>query len=111
VNVNDPLDTAMSDEMRMRRAEAVRDLVELRVPVERAVAELARFPWDSAVELCVLGRVDALRLLERYQRHELTVAECQRWAEALEGRDDVGLEAGFEDRLKEFLFQQIKDLD
>lgn len=96
----------MNDEMlRTQRAEAVGDLVELRVPVEQAAAALARFPWDSDEELHVLTRADALRLLKRYKRQELTVVECQRWADALEGRDDLGLEDGFEDTLKEFLFQ------
>lgn len=50
-------------------------------------------------------RADALRLLRRYQRHELTAEDCQLWAEALEGRDDVGLEDGFEDMLEQFLFE------
>lgn len=92
-------------ELRERRRAAVRDLVELRVPVQRAVDALARFEWDSDEELHTLTRADALRLLERYQRHELTAEDCQLWAEALEGRDDLGLEDGFEDKLKEFLFE------
>jgi hypothetical protein len=90
---------------RARRGAAVRDLLELRVPVAQAVAALGRFEWDCDEELRTLTRADALRMLGGFQRHELTVGDCRLWAEALEGRDDVGFESGAEDVLKEFLFQ------
>ncbi|HTF53221.1 MAG TPA: hypothetical protein VK735_37730 [Pseudonocardia sp.] len=90
---------------RAQRAEALRDLIELRVPVKQAATALAQYPWDSDEELDVLTRADALRLLSRYKRQELTPVEVQHWAEALEGRDDLGLEHMSEDLLKEFLFQ------
>jgi hypothetical protein len=91
--------------MRTQRAEAVRDLVEMRVPVDQAVAALTRFPWDSDDELHILTRADALRVLNRHKHQELTTADCRNWASALEGREDLGLEAEHEDTLKEFLFQ------
>lgn len=90
---------------RARRRAALRDLVELRVPVERAVADLASFGWDCDEELHTFTRADARRLLQRYRRGELTAEECCLWAETLEARDDLGLEQSSEDTLKEFLFE------
>jgi hypothetical protein len=87
------------------RTEAVRDLVELRVPPGQAAASLQRFPWDSDVELRTLTRVDAVRALRRYGAGGLSADELEQWAQALEGRDDVGLEDGYEDLLKDFLFE------
>lgn len=86
------------------RVEALLDLVELRRPVAESAAALAEFAWDSDRELVGLSRADARRVLGAYQERRLSADDCQRWAEALEGRDDVGLEPGYEDRLKDFLF-------
>jgi hypothetical protein len=87
------------------RAQALQSLVELRTPLDDAIAELAHFEWDSDEDLATLTRADALRLLDRYLQHTMTADECQRWADALEGRDDLGFETGSEDLIKEFLFQ------
>jgi hypothetical protein len=94
----------MNETTRARRQEALRDLVELRRPVGLAATALAEFGWDSDEELVTLTRADAVRALSRYREGTLSADEVRRWAEALEGRDDLGLETGFEDRLKDFLF-------
>jgi hypothetical protein len=88
-----------------RRIQALLDVTRLRQPVEQAAAALADFPWDSDEELVELTRSDAMRLLNAYSDHVLSADDCRRWAEALEGRDDVGLQAGAEDALKDLLFE------
>jgi hypothetical protein len=88
-----------------RRIQALLDVTRLRQPVEQAAAALADFPWDSDEELVELTRSDAVRLLNAYADHVLSADDCRRWAEALEGRDDVGLQAGAEDALKDLLFE------
>lgn len=93
------------DQLRRRRIEALRDLINLRVAVEQAEVSLAEFRWDSDDDLVTLTRDDAIRVLQRYQAGELTSADCERWAEALAGRDDVGFEKGWDDTLKDFLFE------
>ena len=87
------------------RADVLRDLITLRVPVADATAALARFGWDSDDELVTLTRADVVRVLRGYTDGALTVDDVHAWAEALEGRDDVGREAGFADALTEFLFE------
>ncbi|WP_326948645.1 hypothetical protein OG439_07610 [Amycolatopsis sp. NBC_01307] len=88
-----------------QRVDALRDLVQCRRPVRDAVAVLAGYKWDSDVELVNLTRADATRVLRGYLSGALTAEEAQRWAEALEVRDDVGREQGFEDELTEFVFE------
>ena len=51
------------------------------------------------------ARADALRVLRGYTNGTLSSEDVQRWAEALEGREDLGREAGFEEPLTEFLFE------
>lgn len=90
--------------MDTERIAALEDLIFLRSPVETAVNRCKRFPWDSDTELVVLTTHDCLRLLDGYLSGKVTGADCELWAFALEGRDDVGLERGSESALKEFLF-------
>ncbi|MGI5213369.1 hypothetical protein [Plantactinospora sp. CA-290183] len=92
----------MSGKPRTQRVAALRNLIELRLPLDETTTALTRFPWDSD-ELVVLTRADALRLIRRHLHGDETAVDCQRWAETLEGRYDVDLETGFEDLLKEFV--------
>lgn len=87
-----------------RRAEVLRGLVTLAVPVAEAAGALGGFGWDSD-ELVVLTRADAARVLRRFLDGRLGADEVARWADVLEGRDDVGREDGFGARLNEFLFE------
>ena len=87
------------------RRQALLDLLRLRRPLAEAVEALKRFPWDSDVELVTLSRLEALELLRMFAEGILTADDCAAWANAVEGRDDVGLEEGAEDALKEFLFE------
>jgi hypothetical protein len=95
----------MDDEMATRRAAVLRDLVELRIPPTEAAHSLRSFGWDSCRELVTLGRLDARRVLDQYSRGDLNAEDCARWADALEGREDLAFEAGFEDLLTNFLFE------
>jgi hypothetical protein len=63
------------------------------------------FAWDSDEELVTLTRAHVGSVLERYVRSELSRDEVGAWAEAIEGRDDIGLEAGHRDLLKSILFE------
>lgn len=86
------------------RTVVLRGLVALTMPVAEAAAALAGFGWDSS-ELVVLTRADAARVLRRFLDGRLGADEVARWADVLEGRDDVGRENGFGDALNEFLFE------
>jgi hypothetical protein len=94
----------MADSTDARR-EALESLLLLRDPVQAAIQRVSSFPWDSEVRLAVLTRADAHRVVTGFLEGSLSAEECEEWANAVEGRDDVGLENGSEELLKEFLFE------
>ena len=60
-------------------------------PVAESVAALAIYPWDSDTELVQLRRDDVGNVLLQYRRGDMTAAEVEAWANAIEGREDVGM--------------------
>lgn len=87
------------------RATALRDLIELRLPVDAAVHALSVYAWDSEQELARIDRSAAIHLLDAYLQERVSSEEVARWANAIEGRDDVALDPGSEEMLKDFIFE------
>jgi hypothetical protein len=87
------------------RQDILRDLVALAGPVHSLKDELGGYGWDSEVELVVLTATDALAVLDRFTRLDISAEECEAWACALAMRDDVGLEPAFEGELRQLLFE------
>lgn len=87
------------------RIEALRDLIELRIQLPEAILRVKQFSWDSKVELIVLTRIDAQRLLGEYLEGKLSADSVEEWANAVEGREDIGLETGSQALLKNFVFE------
>lgn len=81
------------------------DLVCLRVPVEAAITAVRALPWDSEEDLVLLDRSAASSVLRRYGSGEITADDLEAWANAIEGREDVGFEAGQDERLSRFIFE------
>lgn len=55
-------------------------------------------------ELVVLTRTEATAALDAYLHNRVALDELVEWADALELRDDVGLEPEAEEELREFLY-------
>jgi hypothetical protein len=72
------------------RSELVRLLVEGRFPIEPIRAELAEYPWDAEESLVLLQRTHIEAILRRYLGGELSAAQVEAWANAVELRDDIG---------------------
>jgi len=87
------------------RRDILRDLVALSAPVPDLRAELADYPWDSDEVLVVLSAADALDVLDRLARGDITAGDCATWADALGMRDDVGVESASKNALKQMLFE------
>jgi hypothetical protein len=75
----------------MNRVLAVRSLVSASRPVAESIAALATYPWDCEEELVQLRQADVGHVLLQYQRGAMSAAEVEAWANAIEGRDDVGM--------------------
>lgn len=85
-------------------AEVLTDLVALRRPLDEALPAVRRLPWGDE-EVVTLTREDAYRLLDCFLEGSVTASDCDAWANALEGRDDVAYEPGHEDVLAQLLFE------
>jgi hypothetical protein len=92
------------------RKELVLDVVQLRRPLHAAIQALGQLPWDCDEELVLLGPFDALRVMSRYLSGEMTSKDVDDWANALEARDDVGVEDGARDLLEDFIFTMANPL-
>ena len=92
------------------RIEVLRDLVELREPILATIGRLRLFPWDSDAALVMLTSNDLIRILDRYLRRELSNIEVEEWAEALEGRDDIGYESQLGGTLRQIIFELANPL-
>jgi len=96
---------AVDGDVRGSRTAALRALVELQVTPRAAIATLSSYNWDSPDDLVILAPGDIVRLLNKYLRSEITSEDWRLWAEALEGRDDIGFSEESGDIVKEFIFQ------
>jgi hypothetical protein len=88
--------------MKKSRADALRDLVHLAVPLEQSRTELKQYPWDSQQTLVILSAGHVRDILERYLKGELTDEEVEEWANMLEMREDVEVQS---ELLKEVVFE------
>jgi hypothetical protein len=77
----------------------------LRTPIDEAVARVKALPWDSESALVNLTRRDGEHALALYLHGAVSGQQIEPWASALERRDDVGLEPGYELLLKSLLFE------
>ena len=93
-----------------QRIEALRDLIELREPISVATSRLRFFPWDSDSALVTFSVNDLIRVIDGYLRGELSKTEVEEWAEAIEGRDDIGYESRTGGTLKQIIFELANPL-
>jgi hypothetical protein len=75
----------------MSRVLAIRTLLSASRPVAESIAALASYPWDSHEELVQLRRDDVGNVLRQYKLGAISAIEVEAWANAVEGRDDVGM--------------------
>jgi hypothetical protein len=71
------------------RSEILRDLVGFVCPLASIQAELAAYPWDSAVTLITMDANDLVGILRRYLKGEISPGEVEDWANAVEMREDI----------------------
>lgn len=57
---------------------------------------LQPFGWDSDEILVILRREDIISVLNRYLKSGLSASDVEQWANAIEGREDIGYESGHE---------------
>ena len=88
----------------MNRRETVEALVEWRGDLSALTARLSEFPFDSETPLVTLQISNIVEALERFLAGGVSANDVEHWADAVEGRDDIGYAAGHEDEISQVLF-------
>jgi hypothetical protein len=68
------------------------DLIEITRPLDEILINLKRLAWDSEVPLVTLEQRHLASVLRRYRDGNLSGEAVEIWANAIEGRDDIGYE-------------------
>lgn len=94
----------------INRVELLHSLLRFDQPLSKILSLLKPFGWDSERELVILERQHVAAILERYLAGELSPAEVEDWANALESREDIGSEPSFKDLLHEVIYELANPL-
>jgi hypothetical protein len=87
------------------RLETIRLLIELSLPLESIAARVRIIDWDYDGETIELDRAHVANVLTRYLDGTLSAVDVERWANLLEGREDISFDARSSDWLDEVIFQ------
>jgi hypothetical protein len=77
----------------MSRSTTLESLLNLIAPLAEIQVALSVFPWDSDEDLVTLESRHLAGVLDRYVNGGLTDKEVEAWANTLEPREDIGIEA------------------
>ncbi len=86
------------------RIELVKALIEYEEAISPLMKELRAYGWDSKEELAILKPEHVIHVLKRFQLGELNAIEVKDWANAIERREDIELQASHRNTLDEMVF-------
>lgn len=90
--------------MTLDRISALRLIVAYQLPIDGALADLASHGWDPDAESVTVAAADVRTLLQRYVAGALSQDDLTRWAEIIEGRDDIALDPVHQEALGMVVF-------
>jgi hypothetical protein len=96
--------------MMNERKHALEVLLNFEQPLEQIKTALAAFSWDSDTELAFLSIGHASNILNRFVTGRASAIEVESWANAVEGRDDIGFESPNEEILRELVHELANPL-
>lgn len=67
--------------------------------------DLAQYPWDSVNEMIFIRKEHIYKALKKFLHNEINADELELWANAIEGRDDIGYEKCYADELRDIIFK------
>lgn len=88
-----------------QRQDILKKLLRFEGSLSEIQHQLRQFDWDSEDELAVLRRSDIASILDRNSQGLLSAGDLEDWANTIEGRDDIGYEAGYGDLIHEVIFE------
>jgi hypothetical protein len=89
----------------MKRIELLNKLIEFEGSVEKIQQQLDQFGWDSVHDLVILRKEHLLKVLSYYVNEKLNSLEVEKWANAIESREDIGFEEDSIDLIKEIIYE------
>ena len=89
----------------MTRLAVVRDLLELARPLNEIATQLARFNWNYEGRGLELTGQHISVVLQRYLEAKLLAKDVELWANLIEARDDVCIEASRRQQIDEVLYE------
>jgi hypothetical protein len=78
--------------MNNERIKVISELVELGKPLNEVADRVGEFPWDYTGEPVTLTSRHIASIVNRFLSGELSSSDIERWANLIEGRDDVDFE-------------------
>jgi hypothetical protein len=92
------------------RRRALEALLNAELPIEHLKANLTKYSWDSNVDLATLVADHVANVLSRFIGGRMAAADVEDWANAVEGRDDVGFDRKNELELRELIYELANPL-
>ena len=89
----------------MNRVDWLKALLNFDRPLEEVTSGLVSFPWDSLEELAILNSDHFIEVLRRYLVGEVGSEQVETWANAIEGREDIGFDQDNRDLVREVLHE------
>ena len=86
------------------RVECLQALLQYDRPIKDITTALKSYGWDCEEKLVSLTSNHIRSLLLRFLAGELAAKDVEVWANATEGRDDIGVEVGHEQFLTDMVF-------
>jgi hypothetical protein len=93
-----------------KRNIALDALLRFEQPIDRLEASLAGFPWDAVAEVAWLSSTHITSVLNRFLTGRISAVEVEAWANAIEGRDDIGLDRENEQLLRRLVHELANPL-
>lgn len=86
------------------RKELVTALIAYKGDIDDVLDELSQYPVDPT-PIATLTRQHIIAVLERYIKDMILSSEVEYWIDAVETRDDIGYEKGYEDIIADTLIK------
>jgi len=89
----------------MTRKQLLEALLVSETPTDSLLSALAEFGWDCEEELVLLRCDHVAAMLRRFLSGEISGRNVSDWADAVEGRDDIGFDEGDEEILTDVIYE------
>ena len=89
----------------MTRKQLLEALLVSETPADSLLSALAEFGWDCEEELVLLRCDHVAAMLRQFLSGEISDLNISDWADAVEGRDDIGFDDGDEDILTDVIYE------